>query len=853
MSVRPLPTGGVTMIFQFTDCELDRDRVVLRRGGIDVPVEPQVFDVLLFLVERRGEVVSKVELLDGIWGDRFVGESALTSRLKSARRAVGDDGTRQCVIRTVHGKGYEFVADVRVVDGRSDTGDRLDHTPHDLPAALQRLIGRDDLLATLIDELREHRLITLVGSAGVGKTSLGLELARAAASQYADGVFLVELVTVGDRGAAFASLAAALGVNTGLGMSIDDAIVDMLRGRSALLLLDNCEHLVEPIAAIAERILRSAPSVSIVATSREPLAVMGEHVRPVAPLAVDDLHTIAFDALPLVPAVALFMERAQAADPGFKLTTRNAPAVVEICQRLDGIPLALELAASRARAIDVIEIASRLDERFRLLKGIRRGADPRHRTLQDAIGWSYELLDDDEQRMFASLSVFAGPFDLVAAESISGDEDDVLDVLMRLTERSMLAVRRSPAGGTRYEMLETLREYGRNRLDDARSVTLYATHARQFAGTAAAISAGLDSADEAAAVDRADTSFPDLRAAQRFAVEVGDVDTAFGLACAMREYGMRTLHYEVFTWADAMSDMPGGAAHPDYPVVLSVRAYGAFCRGEFDSALGLADGATAAERALAVAPSGLAERVRANVYYAIDELDRGVAENARLIELTDTWGNDSRRAHAHYMASVAASSCGDYDEGHRLSQLARRAAERSGGVTDLASSWVAEGFSIHGDDALALSAFAHGDRLARSVGNRWMSAFARTEIGALKVSHGDLAAGCEELADQVDIWYRTGEWAQQWHTLMRCVIALDRIGRPEVAAEVLGSIEAHSAVGAPPLMVTLRDLVLDTRDSIENQLGADHSAACRETGALLPVGSTVERTRLALRDLQAVR
>ncbi len=845
--------GGADMIFEFDDCELDPDRVVLRRGGKQVPVEPQVFDVLRYLVGRRGEVVRKEEILDEIWGDRFVSESALTSRLKSARRAVGDDGTRQAVIRTVHGKGYEFVADVRIVDDRGDRDDHPGNAPHDLPVALQRLIGRDEFLAALIEELGEHRLITLVGSAGVGKTSVGLELARAVSPRYADGVFLVELVTVGDREAAFASLAGVLGVNTGLGISIEDAIVDMLRRRDALLLLDNCEHLVEPVADLVDRIMRAAPAVSIVATSREPLAVMGEHVRPVAPLPVDDLDAVAFEDLADHPAVALFLERAQAADPGVELTERNASAVVEICRRLDGIPLALELAASRAKAIDVTEIASRLDERFRLLKGIRRGADPRHRTLQDAIGWSYELLDDDEQRVFASLAVFAGPFDLSAAESISEDEHDVLDVLTRLTERSMLAVRRSPAGGTRYEMLETLREYGRRRLDDARSVRLHTTHARQFADAAASIEAGLASADEGAAVARADASFADLRAAQRFSVEIGDVDTAFGLTCAMREYGMRTLHYEVFTWADAMADMPGGADHPTYPVVLGIRAYGALCRGEFDLALDLAGDTGHAEQTLGIPPLGLAERVRANVYYAIDELDRGIAENARLVELADASGDDSRRAHALYMASVAASSCGDYDEGHRLSQLARRAAERTGGVTDLACSWVAEGFSIHGDDARALSAFAHGDRLARSVGNRWLSAFARTEIGALKVSHGDLAAGCEELAEQVDTWYRTGEWAQQWHTLMRCVIALDRIGRPAVAAEVLGSIEAHSAVGAPPLMVTLRDLVLETRDSIEAQLGGDHSATCRAAGALLPVGSTVERTRLALRNVPAGR
>ena len=191
-----------------------------------------------------------------------------------------------------------------------------------------------------------------------------------------------------------------------------------------LLVLDNCEHLVEPIAELAERILRATPRVSIVATVAVPLAVMGEHVRPVAPLPVDDLDATPFAELAGVPAVALFLERARAADPDFEWTEQNAPAVVEICRRLDGT-LALELAASRAKAIDVTEIASRLDERFRLLKGIRRGADPRHRTLQDAIGWSYELLDDDEKRVFA-FAVFAGQFDLDAAESISSDEDDVL-------------------------------------------------------------------------------------------------------------------------------------------------------------------------------------------------------------------------------------------------------------------------------------------------------------------------------------------------------------------------------------------------------------------------------------------
>lgn len=839
------------MIFEFNDCELDLDRVVLRRGGAEVAIEPQVFDVLEFLIERRGQVVRKEELLDEIWGDRFVSESALTSRMKSARRAVGDDGSRQAVIRTVHGKGYEFIAEVRICEGPvagAPDADRVS-TPSarsPLPMSLQRLIGRDELLDRLVADLAENRCITLVGSAGVGKTSIGLELARAVAADHADGVFVVELVTVADRDAAIASLARALGVNTALGSSLEEAIVEMLRGRDALVFLDNCEHLVETVAELVGRILHAAPRVSILATSREPLAVMGEHVRHIEPFPVEGLESVAFEDLASVPAVALFLERAQAADPGFVLTPQIAPAVVEICRRLDGIPLALELAASRAKAIDVAEIASRLDERFRLLKGVRRGADPRHRTLHDAIAWSYELLEDDEKRVFASLAIFAGQFDLAAAESISDGDDDVLDVLTRLTERSMLAVRRSSTGGTRYEMLETLREFGRSRLEDERSVRLYSAHARQFANLALTVARYLDTSDERIGVALADGSFPDLRAAQRFSVETGDVDTAFVLAASMREYVMRTLHYEVFTWADAMTGLPGAAQHPRYPVVLGVRAYGAFARGEFDSALELAAAGAAAELDLGVTPSGLIERVRANVFLALDEIPRALAEIEQMIAVAEVNDDDSRRAHAFYFSSIAMSSLGEYDEGRRLSELARRAAQRTGGVTDLAEAWVSEGFAIAGDDDAALSALAHADRLARSVGNRWMSAFARTEASGLRVSRGELERGCADLAELVDIWYRAGEWAQQWHTLMRCVIALDRIGRPAVAAEVLGAIEARSALGAPPFKWELRRHLMETRDSLDAQLGSSVAAELGAAGAEQPVVTIVELTRQAL-------
>ena len=323
---------------------------MLRRDGREIRVEPQVFDLLSFLVQRRGEVVRKEELLDKVWGDRFVSESALTTQIKSVRQVVGDAGSLQSVIRTVHGKGYEFVADVVLVEEPdADAGHVpvVHETRSSLPAAVQHLIGRGALLEVLAEEMATHRLLTLVGTGGVGKTSVGYELARRVAGNYVDGVHLVELVTVVDEGATFEAFATALDVNTRQRASIEDAIVDMLRPRNSLLVLDNCEHLVESVAGLVNRILRAAPAVSVLATSREPLAVTGEHVWTVEPLSIDGGPNVSRFDLAEVPAVALFVERARAADPGFGLNATNASAVIEICRRLDGIPLAIELAAAR--------------------------------------------------------------------------------------------------------------------------------------------------------------------------------------------------------------------------------------------------------------------------------------------------------------------------------------------------------------------------------------------------------------------------------------------------------------------------------------------------------------------------
>jgi len=357
----------------------------------------------------------------------------------------------------------------------------LEVTPNNLPQQVTSFIGRERELSEVRKLLGSARLLTLVGTGGLGKTRLSLQVAADVLDDYPDGVWCVEFAPLADDRLVAQAVASVLGVKEEAGRPLVEALAKYASDRRALIILDNCEHLIHACAELAAMLLRTSPQLRLLASSREPLRVAGETVYPMPALAVPDpAGTIALDALVQYESVRLFIDRAEAAQPAFRVTRANAAAITDICRRLDGIPLAIELAAARVRAMSVEQIAAHLSDRFRLLTGGDRTALPRQRTLRACIDWSHDLLSENERALLRRFAVFAGGFTLEAAEKVATGDDfleaDALDLASHLVEKSLVE---REAGGERYRLLETVREYAKQKL--AESADEPATRARHLA------------------------------------------------------------------------------------------------------------------------------------------------------------------------------------------------------------------------------------------------------------------------------------------------------------------------------------------------------------------------------------
>jgi predicted ATPase/DNA-binding winged helix-turn-helix (wHTH) protein len=480
----PDPSAGE---YSFGDFRLRPSARTLTKSGEPVRVGSRAFDLLLVLVERRERVVSKNELLELVWASVVVEENNLQVHVSTLRKLLGP-----AAIATLPGRGYRFTLPIETptavaprpgpsTDEPSDTnppsapraGAPLApaRAATNLPPNLPPLFGREAELRQVQQLVEQHHLVTIVGAAGIGKTRLALAVAHAERDHYGDGVWLVELAAVADPALALLTVAQAIGVALDGAGPVAILLVEALRHQKLLLVLDNCEHLLDGIAPFVDALMRAAPQVSLLATSQEPLKLSEEHQFRLGTLSVPPLLDEPLAAhVASHGAIALFMERARAVDPHFALTDETAPAVVDICRHLDGIALAIELAAARVSLLGVTGLRDRLGERFKVLTAGSRLALRRHQTLRAALDWSFGLLSPAEQAVFRRLGVFAGGFTLEAAQDVAADNSgidawSVLDHLGALVDKSLVVAGQGDV--PRYLLLETTRAYALEELAGA--------------------------------------------------------------------------------------------------------------------------------------------------------------------------------------------------------------------------------------------------------------------------------------------------------------------------------------------------------------------------------------------------
>src|SRR5260221_1751517 len=461
--------------------EFGRFTVELRRrellaDGQPIKLGGRAFDLLIALIEASGAVVSKDVLLDRVWPGRIVEENRLQNQISALRRAFGTDHD---LIRTVAGRGYQFTGEIRARPADSAVRSvgaippgvpAASDSPTNLPVRLSELIGRDAEVGEIQHLLAEHRLVTLTGVGGIGKTTLGFEVARHLLPEFADGIWVAELGPLSDPDLVFVTVATALGLELAAGATSPERVANALGPKRLLLVLDNCEHVTNAAGSMAEALLRTNPSTRVIATSREPLRAPGECIYRVLPLGVPAEGAEDPDEVLRHGAARLFVARARDADPHFSLDYRAAAAMAAICRRLDGMPLAIELAAARTASLGLEGLASRLDDRFKLLTGGRRTALPRQQTLRATLDWSYELLSEPERAVLRRLAVFPGGFTLEAASTVVASAEiaasDGVDHVPDLVEKSLVVA--DGAGATvNYRLLETMRAYALDKLAQA--------------------------------------------------------------------------------------------------------------------------------------------------------------------------------------------------------------------------------------------------------------------------------------------------------------------------------------------------------------------------------------------------
>jgi predicted ATPase/DNA-binding SARP family transcriptional activator len=659
-----------------------------------------------------------------------------------------------------------------------------------LPVPVTSFVGRDDDLAAVTALLGQARLVTLHGPGGVGKTRLALEVAVRTGGGYGNGVCFCDLAAVSGPDAVVRALATAAGLSERAFRRLDDQLVEQLASRHLLLILDNCEHVAQPVAILAERLLKQTRDVILLATSRERLEVDGEHVWQVRPLPVSGLAA---------PAIRLFLDRARAADPAAAPQDSDVEAVAALCARLDGLPLAIELAAARLPGTTVSELVGNLKDRFGLLT-VGRRADSRHHSLRAVVDWSYEQLTPQQQDLFGQLAVFHGSFDTAAAHAITGGHDDPAEVtrlLLYLVDRSLMTAELD-GGTTRYRLLETLRSYGLERLTEhGRLGAARDRHARWAADLVARAERGLRGAGEASWAASVERYFSDLRAAHDW---LADTDPELGLqmAAQLHWYALWRCHSEVYRWADSSTARAAGSRSPFYPEALASAAFGALYRGDMPAAGAAAHAAFDAARSLPPVSARRPLEALAEVATFRGELAAAAGLYARAYDLSIGNGDFLDATWDAVGVSAAHAYGGRLEEASRFADQARAAADRCHSPSALAlASWVSGEIAIGASPGQARHHLRRAVALAESAGSRFVDGLSRVALATLDARHGDTAVALGHYEQAIREWQQAGAWTPMWVTIRTLVELLTRAGAHRDAAVLYGAVTSAGS-GAPP-------------------------------------------------------
>jgi len=458
----------MSAMLTFGPFELSNDQRELRRDGVVLPLGSRALEILIYLAERPGEVIAKKELIEHVWPDVTVEEGSLRVHVAAIRKALGDGKFGNRYIANVQGRGYSFVGTVAGV-GDSAAGATSRRYRGALPARPRRMVGRELALREVLDNLRAERFVTLLGPGGIGKTTIAIAAGHALAEEFGGAAYFVDLgsLTGPDH------VVRTIGASLGLGLKSKEAgleLVDLIRLRKLLIILDNCEHVIEAVASIAEQLFQGAEQVHLLSTSRESLRVVGEHCCRIFPLDSPPADSEQTAAVVLrYPAAQLFVERVTARGANFVLTDDEAPFVADMCRRLDGVPLAIELAAGPAAALGLRSTVARLASRLELLKLGHRTTVPRHQTLKATLDWSYDLLSGAERIVFRRIARFVEHFSLEGARYIASeqgyDKGEICDAIAGLVEKSLIYTQLDD-GQPQYRLLDTTRAYALEKLKE---------------------------------------------------------------------------------------------------------------------------------------------------------------------------------------------------------------------------------------------------------------------------------------------------------------------------------------------------------------------------------------------------